>query len=65
MRFVLITFFILVNVNILFAQPGDPGGDPDNPVPLTGIEFLLAGGAVIGARRILNHFSSEKPENKS
>lgn len=36
------------------AQPGDPGGDPDNPVPLTGLGYLLAAGAVLGVRKIMN-----------
>ncbi len=32
------------------AQPGDPGGDPD--VPISGIEFLLGGGALLGVRHL-------------
>lgn len=32
------------------AQPGDPGGDPD--VPISGIEFLLGGGALLGIRQL-------------
>lgn len=37
----------------LNAQPG--GGtptDPDNPVPITGIEYLIAAGAAFGAKKI-------------
>lgn len=33
-----------------FAQPGDPGGNPD--VPITGIEWLLVGGGIFGARKM-------------
>lgn len=33
----------------LFAQPGNPGGDPD--VPLGGIELLIAAGALFGAKK--------------
>lgn len=33
---------------LTMAQPGDPGGDPD--VPISGIEFLLGGGALLGLR---------------
>jgi len=38
----------------LNAQPGGPGGggDPDNPVPITGIEYLIAAGAAFGAKKI-------------
>lgn len=32
------------------AQPTDPSADPDNPVPLGGIELLLAAGALIGVK---------------
>ncbi|HEX9650484.1 MAG TPA: hypothetical protein VGA21_07980 [Cyclobacteriaceae bacterium] len=42
----------LVSLSIAVAQPGDPGGDPDNPVPITGIELLIAAGAWLGIRKI-------------
>ncbi len=32
------------------AQPGNPAGDPD--VPITGIEFLLGMGGILGAKKI-------------
>jgi hypothetical protein len=55
-----LTFFILLLVAISpvasFAQPGGggPGGgeDPDNPIPITGIEWLIAAGAGLGARKL-------------
>lgn len=34
-----------------FGQPGSPGGDPD-AVPITGIEWLLIGGGLFGARSV-------------
>ena len=34
------------------SQPGDPGTDPD--VPISGIEWLLAAGGMLGARKIYN-----------
>jgi len=34
------------------AQPGDPP-DPDNPVPIGGIEILLISGGLLGIKRIL------------
>lgn len=40
------------------CQPGDPGGGDD--VPLTGIEWLLAGGALYGARRTYLSFRRRK-----
>jgi hypothetical protein len=36
----------------LFAQPGDPD-PPDNPIPITGIEYLLGGGILYGIRSLL------------
>ena len=46
--FIAILFFL---PGFIFAQPGDPGGDPD--VPITGIEILLAAGGVLGIKRIM------------
>ncbi len=44
------TSFILVgSVLSLSAQPGNPGG---NPVPITGIEYLIGMGGLFGARKI-------------
>ncbi len=40
------------------CQPGDPGGDPD--VPITGIEFLLGGGALLGIRKLIANRKSRK-----
>lgn len=36
-----------------FAQPGNPD-DPE--VPITGIEWLLVGGSLFGARKIYQKF---------
>lgn len=42
---------------ITWAQPtgGGPGGggDPDNPVPITGVEILIAAGAALGIRSLI------------
>lgn len=36
----------------LKAQPNPGGGDdPENPVPITGIEYLLAAGAALGIKK--------------
>lgn len=40
-----------------FAQyPTDPGGgqDPDNPVPISGIEILIGLGALLGFKRFFS-----------
>jgi len=54
MRYITTPLFIifLVMLPVLgMSQPGDPGGDPD--VPITGIELLLGGGALLGLRQAL------------
>lgn len=60
MRFItplLILIFALLPL-LGVCQPGDPGGDPD--VPITGIEFLLGGGAILGVRKIITQIRSRK-----
>ena len=37
----------------VFAQPGDPGGNPD--VPITGIEILIVAGSLFGVKKFLDH----------
>ena len=52
--FIISLFFI--GYTSLKAQPGDPNGggdlDNDNPVPITGIEYLIAAGAAFGAKKL-------------
>lgn len=51
--FALVTILVLTFFPLLsFAQPGGggPGGEPP-PVPITGIELLLAAGAGYGAKK--------------
>lgn len=54
----------LVVVALLFAgslqllgQPGNPQDDPDDAVPITGIEWLIVGGCALGMRKL---FASKK-----
>jgi len=35
------------------GPPGNPGGDPDAPVPITGLEYLIGGGIAYGVRSLL------------
>ncbi len=51
---ILIFSFLFMGYFTVNAQPGNPGGgtDPDNPVPITGIEYLIAAGAAFGAKKI-------------
>jgi hypothetical protein len=55
-RSVLVLIFVLLGPS-LFAQPGDPGGDPD--VPITGIEYLIGGGAALGIRTLLKRMKQK------
>lgn len=48
----LIFLFLILSV-VVWAQPGDPGPDPD--VPLTGIEWLILAGGALGIKRFLDN----------
>jgi hypothetical protein len=37
----------------VYGQPGNPGTPPGNPVPITGLEYLLIGGGAYGVARLL------------
>lgn len=39
------------------AQPGNP----PIPTPITGIEWLLLGGAALGARKVYQNLKNNKP----
>ena len=57
-RLQLIVGIIATTICLTLAQPGDPGGpggDPGggSPVPLGGIEILLAAGGALGAKKIM------------
>ncbi len=61
MRFITTPLLILILILLPLlgvSQPGDPGGNPD--VPITGIEFLLGGGALLGIRKIIANINSRK-----
>ena len=53
----LVLLFILLPL-LGVCQPGDPGGNPD--VPITGIEFLVGGGLILGLRKIIGQIKSRK-----
>jgi len=48
---VFIALFFLVGY-VTMAQP-NPGGDPDEAVPITGIEILLLAGGAFGFRKLI------------
>ncbi len=56
----LLIIFCLVSL-ITLAQPGgDPGGGGNPSVPITGIEFLLGGGMLLGIRKLISVSKSRK-----
>lgn len=54
-------FIILVIPGASLAQPtgGGPGGTPP-AIPVTGVEILLLGGGIFGAKKIYNHMKKKK-----
>jgi len=51
-KLIIVVAFLIGGLQTINAQPGDPGTDPDNPVPITGIEYLIAAGAAFGAKKL-------------
>ncbi|MEQ8361409.1 MAG: hypothetical protein RH948_01000 [Cyclobacteriaceae bacterium] len=50
-RIILLLTLILSSLAIQAQPPNNPSGDPD--VPITGIEILLAGGALLGLKKLM------------
>lgn len=48
------TLVIVGGIFTAQAQPGDPGDDPDNPVPIGGLEILLLAGGALGVKKIIS-----------
>ena len=54
-RKILVIIIVLVSIQVCIAQPPGPpnNGNPPGSVPITGIEYLLAGGALLGLRKLM------------
>ncbi|GIV35643.1 MAG: hypothetical protein KatS3mg032_0022 [Cyclobacteriaceae bacterium] len=52
MRALILFCLIACCAGLVIAQPGDPGGDPDNPIPITGVELLIGAGAALGVKKL-------------
>jgi hypothetical protein len=50
-RVLALSFLMCVSACVLYAQPPDPGGNPD--VPITGIEILIGAGGALGLKKLL------------
>lgn len=55
---VLVLIFCLVSF-LAMSQPGDPGGGGNPTVPISGLEFLLGGGVLLGIRGLLYRIKSK------
>jgi hypothetical protein len=53
MRFVMLLALLFCCTVIAYCQPGDPNGGNPPGVPITGLEILLAGGAALGIRKLI------------
>ncbi len=52
----IIILYIISISTVVLAQPGDPAlGDPDNAVPIPGIIYLIAGGLILGLKKIIGN----------
>ncbi len=50
--------FCLLTVIIAAAQPGNPAGEVDPTVPISGIEVLIALGGLLGVKKFLTRKKS-------
>jgi hypothetical protein len=53
-KYLLVPALLMLPSFILVAQPGGGGSPGNNGVPLTGIEYLVGGGALMGLRYFRN-----------
>jgi hypothetical protein len=51
--FCLVSFVCILSLPV-FAQIGPPPPDPQQPVPITGIELLIGAGAALGVKKIMD-----------
>jgi hypothetical protein len=46
------------------SDPGDPGGDPDEGIPIDGgVSLLVAGSIVYGVKKLKDKYQEEGKEN--
>ncbi len=59
-----ILLFLLAGGYYAMAQPGsNPGGGVKPGVPITGIEWVLGAGALLGARKVYNKHKRSSKDN--
>jgi hypothetical protein len=58
----LVLIFSFAFAGFISAQPVDPDTDPDLAVPITGLEWLLAGGCALGLRKIFRAKMSKEED---
>ena len=59
MRFVSLLALLFFCTIVGYSQPGDPNGGNPPGVPITGLEVLLAGGAALGVRKLIQNRKSK------
>jgi hypothetical protein len=56
--FIFLTILCVFTAFYGYSQPGNPGGG-GTPVPITGIEYLVGLGALLGFKKIMKSFSKK------
>jgi hypothetical protein len=60
----LILLLLIIASSFAIAQPGSgPGGGVKPGVPITGIEWVLGAGALLGARKMYNKHKRSSKDN--
>jgi hypothetical protein len=55
-----ILFLIILTAVTVSAQPPNPDAVDDQPVPITGLEYLLISGGILGGYKMFKNRNKEK-----
>jgi len=58
-HFISLTIFFIFIAFYGYSQPGNPGGGGTPDVPITGIEYLMGLGALLGIKKVMKSFSKK------
>jgi hypothetical protein len=60
--FLIVVLFVFFAGGLCYGQPDPPGGG-GNPTPISGIEWLLLAGGVLGGKKIIQGLKSKKVDD--
>lgn len=57
-----IVVFIVLSGGLAYGQPDPPGGG-GNPTPISGIEWLLLAGGLLGGKKVIQGLRNKKADS--